>query len=77
MHEAAKKYNRSDIIKAILETPGINKQKLLETKGKDSLIALHCAAIAGEEDAIKAILETPGVDKQKLLECRGIMATQH
>lgn len=51
----------SEIVKAILKTPGIDKQKLLEIQDTQShWTALHYAVYHGQAEVIKAILETPG-----------------
>lgn len=51
----------SEIVKAILQTLGIDKQKLLEIQDTQShWTALHYAVYHGQAEVIKAILETPG-----------------
>ena len=67
LHWAAHK-GQVEVIKAILETPGVDTQKLLEMQDKQGISMLHLAANEGRVETIKAILETPGVDTQKLLE---------
>ena len=47
------------MVKAILETPGIDKQALLEMQDKFGYTSLHWAAYKGHAEAVKTILETP------------------
>jgi ankyrin repeat protein len=58
--------NQPEIVKAILETPGIDKQKLLESKNIYGSTPLHAAMRSNQPKLIKAILETDSIDKQKL-----------
>ena len=67
LHLAAHK-GQVEALKLILETPGIDKQALLEMQDKFGYTSLHWAAYKGHAEAVKTILETPGIDTQKLLE---------
>ncbi len=63
-------YGYDEIAKAILETPGIDKQKLLEIQDQNGNTVLHLVAaeIFINVEIIKVIIETPGIDKKRLLE---------
>jgi ankyrin repeat protein len=60
--------SNAEAVKAILGTPGIDTQKLLEMKDKQGLTALRLAVYQDRVEALKIILKTPGIDKQELLE---------
>ena len=59
-----------EAVKTILETPGIDTQKLLEIQDGLGKTVLHKAAYEGHVEATKVILKIPGIDKQKLLEIK-------
>ena len=64
----AVQHGYTEIISTIVETPGIDQQKLLEIKDKYDHTSLHLAVGSNQIDAVRVILEIPGIDKQKLLE---------
>ena len=64
----AARYCQVDVIKEILETDGIVKQRLFEIQNTSGNTVLHEAVYGGNADVIKLILETDGIDKQRLFE---------
>ena len=64
----AARYCQVDVIKEILETDGIDKQRLFEIQNTSGSTVLHTVTYFDNVSLIKLMLETDGIDKQRSLE---------